>query len=327
MTKWIILVQRTLVILLLGLTACSHHKTPNFQGPSHSISNNTKGLTKETERIVFIGDSITYSGEFVAYIEAYLRVAYPERDYQFINIGLPSETVSGLSEVGHAGGAFPRPDAKERLQRSLDELKPDLVFSCYGINDGIYLPFAQSRFAAYQNGQQNLHNTVLATGASLIHLTPPDYDKKHEQQYSQVMDTYSNWLISQTNQQGWQVIDLHFPMQQQLTRERKVNPNFYYAKDGIHPNSAGHWQMAKAVLAGLGEPMARTFSETIDRLEPKVDAETLYKLVKQQQSILKDTYLTEIGHTRPRMKVGLPLKQAHEKVKQIEREIQAVLQP
>ncbi len=267
-------------------------------------------IPKETKRIVFIGDSITYAGHYVAYVEAYLKVAHPENEYEIINIGLPSETVSGLSEVGHAGGAFPRPDAEERLQRSLDELKPELVFSCYGINDGIYLPFDENRFKAYQQGVTNLHNTVTAEGTELIHLTPPDYDGDTSQNYSAVLDQYSVWLQTQSVKQNWQVIDIHFPMQNKLQLERKVNPEFYYAKDGVHPNIEGHWQIAKALLQGLGEPVLDTFEQSIGALNPKIDAQQLYTLIKRRQSLLSDAYLTQIGHKRPRMKVGLPLPQA-----------------
>ena len=64
-------------------------------------------------RIVFLGDSITYSGQYVEYIEAYLRTSQPKHRYEFLDLGLPSETVSGLSEPGHAGEAFPRPDLHE----------------------------------------------------------------------------------------------------------------------------------------------------------------------------------------------------------------------
>src|ERR1043166_6271819 len=69
------------------------------------------------KRIVFLGDSITYSGEYVATVEAALLLQKPERDYEIVDLGLPSETVSGLSEPGHAGGSFPRPNLHERLDR------------------------------------------------------------------------------------------------------------------------------------------------------------------------------------------------------------------
>ena len=56
-----------------------------------------------------------------------------------INLGLPGETVTGLSEPGHP---FPRPNVHERFGRVLAGGKPDLVFACYGMNDGIYYPFS-----------------------------------------------------------------------------------------------------------------------------------------------------------------------------------------
>ena len=44
---------------------------------------------------------------------------HSDRKFKVINCGLPSETVSGLSEPDHAGGKFPRPDLHERLGRVL----------------------------------------------------------------------------------------------------------------------------------------------------------------------------------------------------------------
>src|SRR3954464_10962111 len=84
----------------------------------------------EVKAILFLGNSITWGGNYVNDIEAYLRAQYPSRQWEFINVGLSSKTVSGLSEPGHAGGSFPRPDLHERLERVLEQAKPDLVFAC-----------------------------------------------------------------------------------------------------------------------------------------------------------------------------------------------------
>src|SRR5215216_1992441 len=138
----------------------------NVRGASESNSLIT------ARRILFLGDSITYSGEYVSYVEASLRTQFPEREFDIIDVGLPSETVSGLSEPGHAGGKFPRPDLHERLERVLAKSKPDLVFACYGMNDGIYLPFADERFRKFVDGITRLHARVVATGAGIIPVTP-----------------------------------------------------------------------------------------------------------------------------------------------------------
>ena len=128
-------------------------------------------------RIVFLGDSITYSGQFVEYIEAYLRISQPALRCEFLDLGLPSETVSGLSEPGHAGGAFPRPNLHERLERVLERTKPDLIVACYGMNDGIYHPFAQARFEKYQDGMRRLRERAAVVGAKVLHVTPPVFDR------------------------------------------------------------------------------------------------------------------------------------------------------
>src|SRR5258708_40308174 len=76
------------------------------------------------KRILFLGDSITYGGQYVDRFETFLFTQYPGEKFEVINCGLPSETVSGLSEEGHAGGKFPRPDLHERLGRVLEKEKP-----------------------------------------------------------------------------------------------------------------------------------------------------------------------------------------------------------
>ena len=115
-----------------------------------------KPLLDGVKRVVFLGDSITYAGGYVDILEAAFRVEHPGRAVEFINIGLPSETVSGLSEPGHAGGAFPRPTVHERLDRILAKAKPDLIVACYGMNCGMYYPLSDERFAKYCEGMELL---------------------------------------------------------------------------------------------------------------------------------------------------------------------------
>src|SRR5947207_293350 len=106
-------------------------------------------LLKDAKRIVFLGDSNTYAGKFIANLDAYLCTRFPDKRVELINLGLPSETVSGLSEADHP---YPRPNVHERVDRALELTKPDVVVICYGMNDGIYYPFSEERFKRYQQG-------------------------------------------------------------------------------------------------------------------------------------------------------------------------------
>ena len=268
---------------------------------------------QKAERILFLGNSITYGAHYVNYAIAYLHLNYPERNFEFINVGLPSETVSGLSEPGHADGKFPRPDVLERLDRILEEVKPDFVFSCYGMNDGIYLPFDDERFLRYRRGQEKLHEKVTATGAALIHLTPPIYDEKKGAAYANVLDIYSSWLLSQRYTHDWQVIDLHWPMQKFLEDKRRESPDFFLAPDGVHPNETGHWLMARELLIGIGEGQVDGLDSHTVYFENQEKGMEVLELVVAYQSIAKDAWLTHIGHKRPGMKACISLEETKEK--------------
>ena len=280
------------------------------------------------KRIVFLGDSITYSGEYVDFVEAYLLIHFPERKFEIIDVGLPSETVSGLSEAGHAGGAFPRPDLHERLDRVLAKTKPDLVFACYGMNDGIYLPFAEERFAKFRAGIERLRAKVEAAGAKIIHLTPPTFDAgpiknravakdakgsdKPFEVYNDTLRRYSEWLLVQ-RAKGWRVFDVHGPMDQALAERRATNPDFRFAGDGVHPGAAGHWVIARAVLDGLGQ--------ATDDFTTNARYTDLIKLVRARGRIVTDAWLTDAGHLRPGMNKGLPLAEAQAKAAELDPKI------
>src|SRR5438128_1705444 len=123
-------------------------------GAQPAASQGAAILPANVRRVLFLGDSITYAGTDVVLVETYFLTRYPGRTMEFINAGLPSETVSGLTEEGHAGGKFPRPDLHERLGRLLDQTRPELVVACYGMNDGIYLPLNEERFAKFREGME-----------------------------------------------------------------------------------------------------------------------------------------------------------------------------
>jgi lysophospholipase L1-like esterase len=276
------------------------------------------------QRILFLGDSITHGAQYVDDFALYLAIKHPERKFTVINCGLPSETVSGLSEAGHAGGKFPRPDLHERLDRVLATVKPDLVFACYGMNCGIYLPFSEERFAKYREGIEKLRVKVKAAGADIIHLTPAAFDTQAiksrvvspeaakdgdmSADYDAVLGWYAAWLVEQGKTQGWRVIDVHTAMNNALQAARQRDPNFSFAKDGVHPNEQGHRAISGAIFKYFGiqfDPDSTAYA-------------TLQKAVKQRNRVLGDAYLSAAGHLRPGMGKGLPLPEAIAKAAEIE---------
>src|SRR3982751_2575490 len=96
-----------------------------------SAADERRFFLRDGQRILFLGDSITNAGMYVEYLDAYLATRFPDQRFELINLGLPSETVSGLSEPDHP---YPRPDVHERLDRALAKTRPDVVVACYGMN-------------------------------------------------------------------------------------------------------------------------------------------------------------------------------------------------
>ncbi len=283
---------------------------------------------QNVHRIVLLGDSITYAGQYVEIIEAYYASRFPNRDLEFLDLGLPSETVSGLSEVGHAGGQFPRPNLHERLGRVLAKTKPDLVIACYGMNDGIYLPFDEERFQKFQDGIQRLHERVVAAGAKIMHVTPPTFDevKGGNPGYANALDRYSEWLLAQ-RAAGWDVVDLHEPMNRYLAERRAREPNFFLAGDGVHCNETGHWIIAKQILLHLGAPDLTGTDDPAAMLAKYANGPALLKLIQQRQRMTKDAWLTDVGHQRPGMNQGLPLAEATIKAAELEIQIRQLTAP
>lgn len=254
-------------------------------------------------KIAILGDSIPYSGQWPALVEAALRQAPAYRHAEIVSMALPSETVSGLSEPGHAGGAFPRPCLHDRLDSILSKYAPTLVIACYGMNDGMMQPFSESGFQAYQQGMERLKKRVEDSGAQFIAITPPPYmadtPEKDAARYNQVLDTYAAWLASR-KKDGWKVVDMRPELGRQIREAKKRNPRFIYAGDGVHPGQEGHFMIARAIwppLASILRVPARVRFPERDEFRKALERHNLYKLA----------WLTETGHRRPGIPKGVPV--------------------
>jgi len=219
-------------------------------------------------KVLLLGDSITRDGRYWAAIDAYLLTYCPTLKAEVFNLGLGSETASGLSEPDHP---FPRPCILSRVDACLSFVRPDVTFICYGMNDGIYYPFSEARFAAYRQGMLSLVERVAATGSRVVVVTAPPFDagskkkglqaagqeeysyKKPYRDYnSSVLARYAAWVVTLSTHDGVeQVIDIHTPLTDWIEKRRKADPKFTDG-DGVHPATPGHFQIARVILEGLG---------------------------------------------------------------------------
>lgn len=279
-----------LIGILLAMTALAPAAEPETQKP----------------RVAILGDSITYDGRWATRVESALRGTARFADAQIVNFGLGSETVSGLSEPGHAGDKFPRPCLHERLERILEAYQPNLVLACYGMNDGIYLPLDTAREKAYQDGALALKSAVEKRGGRIIFITPPlhhaDQPSDDPARYDTVLDHYGQWLVAR-RADGWQVLDIRPDLKKAVADAKRADPAFRYAPDGIHPAAEGHRFIAESICRQLWPLLGLPGSPE------SAEGDSLAVLLKRNE-LLKLAWLTKTRHIRPGIPTGLPLEQA-----------------
>ena len=283
------------------------------------------------KRVLWLGDSITQQGDYVTLTEYYLDKMFPAAKFDFVSIGLASETASCLSEKAHP---FPRPCVQERLQRALALVKPDVVVACYGMNDGIYHPQSRERMKAFQRGIEKLIAQAKAAGAEVVILTPPPFDRlpvKHLQKrdaadfsylqpyedYDSVLGDYARWEMK-LNHHAARVIDLHGPVAAYIAQRRKTEPEFSFTRDGIHPDLRGHLLMARTILQGMGVAVP---AGKLDEEVARIEADPLYALVRQQREARSEGWLGYVGYTRERTVKTASVEEVERKVADLQVQI------
>lgn len=279
-------------------------------------------------RIAILGDSITHDGRWATRVESALRATPKFADAEIVNFGLSSETVSGLSEDGHAGGKFPRPCLHERLERILDAFKPDFVLACYGMNDGIYLPHDEARMKAYQDGITRLKQAFESRKPSvwtsrIVFITPPlhnaDKPSDDPDRYDAVLDAQALWLLSK-RAEGWNIVDIRPNLKKAVAAAKRADPSFVYAADGIHPGDQGHRFIAESVCQQLWVILMLPGS-------PQFANDDAIGILTRRSDLLKLAWLTKTRHTRPGVPAGLPLDQAEAQAATLMEQYRNTIQP
>ena len=240
-------------------------------------------IPEDGDRVIFFGDSITQAGDYVLYVEAYLLTRFPDRRIDIINHGISSETISGLSEPDHVPR---RPDAHDRFDRDVAAWQPDLIVSCFGMNDGIYHPFDPDRFDRFKDGTRRLLRRAEeeADARRIDVLTPPPFDPYRRTvgdpealeygykypfiDYDDVLRRYGEWLLT-LRDEGRVIADTHGAIAEHLRRRRRDRVSLSLSPDAVHPDRTGHWLMAQSLLHAWDAPAtvseARIDAGALDR--------------------------------------------------------------
>ena len=259
------------------------------------------------QRIVFLGDSITQHGDYVADFDCWL--VSRGINIEVLNLGLASETAADLTDAENAGHkkahGFGRPLLSERMDRVIAATKPNVIIACFGMNDGGDLPADETGTKRFAEAITKLRDAALKAGVKRVVLcTPPPHDAKgnaSQKTHDENLTRYSEWLLSK-KADGWDVVDIHGTMRRALDAGRAKDPNFALSNDGVHPGREGHWLMATAILTQF----VGTDLDGIASAEQlfKAEGKEIRDLVRARMAKLFSAWMRQIGHTRPGVPCG-----------------------
>ena len=305
-----------------------------FLASCHSTIDKSEEMDLSNQKVLFLGDSITQAGQYVGFVEYALRKQNPEDKFDFYSLGLNSETASGLSEKDHP---FPRPCVHERLAGALGKIKPDVVFACYGMNDGIYHPLDEKILDAYQKGILSLVEKCREIGAEVVMISPPAFQAYAIQKklrsadaedfsyrfpyenYHQTLEAFSQWLRLGL-QQEVTCVDLNTAMTNYLIEKRKNDKSFVFSRDGIHPALGGHLFMAQELLKGLGINADLLAQENL----AEIKKDELYQLVEKRRQLRSRGWLKYVGYTRGKVFKTDSVSETESRASELLKEIDAI---
>ncbi|MBA7575059.1 Acetylxylan esterase [subsurface metagenome] len=206
-----------------------------------------KGL-QPGERIVFLGDSITWQGDkpggYVTMVRDTLQARYPDLNLEIIGAGISGNKV---------------PDLQARLQRDVVDHNPSKVFIYIGINDVWHWAKFESKGttkAVFQEGLRDIIARISHNGARVYLCTPTVIGERHDGTNPQdtMLDEYAALSRQVAEGTGAILVDLR---QAFIDCLHVYNPDNaedgILTYDGVHLIAAGNRLVAQEVLKALGE--------------------------------------------------------------------------
>jgi lysophospholipase L1-like esterase len=223
--------------LALGLLLGSVHPAA-AQARSEPLELNAR------DRIVFLGDSITHGGHYVASFQNALWCLMPEKNLSFFNAGVSGDVAA---------------DALERLDAEVVAQRPNVVTILLGMNDAGYQAFNEELLAHYRRDMTAIVKRLRAeTEAQLVLLSPTYFDERQVAEgrftppgYNDTLVRYGEVCLQLAKEHACHFVDLNTPLRQATARLRRQDEKATLVPDAIHPAEAGGMVMAHAMLTSL----------------------------------------------------------------------------
>ena len=221
-------------------------------------------------RVLFIGDSITCNGRWIAHVYDYYLRHFPDADIRVYNSGISGGSVtSALRYFEPYNGAQFRPThAVVMLGMN------DVGLGLYALGEGEedftdkQLARRKETIDAYEVGLRRLVELLEGRGVCVTLVTPTCYDESQlPRKLDKVGGDAALEYLGEINrrlaaEKGLDFVNLHAPFRLLNAACTLIGP------DRVHPTPAGQAVMARLFLAAQGLTDAPQMTDNLTRIEP-----------------------------------------------------------
>ncbi len=213
-------------------------------------------LFKNGDKVCFIGNSITNSGEFYNFIYLYYATRYPQEQLQFINCGISGDVAAGVLK---------------RMDKDILIHQPNWTVLMVGMNDvrrNLYTTEA-SKKTGIENERTKVLNTyrnntedivkILGSKSKVILQKPTIYDQTavlkaaNDFGVNDALGKCADQVQKLSDKYNTKLVDYRTIMNQVNSQLQQDNPAAtIIGPDRIHPASPGHLLMAYQFLKSTG---------------------------------------------------------------------------
>lgn len=203
-------------------------------------------VIKKGDLVAVVGDSITEQKLYSKYIEMYLTVCVPQLEATAIQLGWSGERAPGFAA---------------RMENDLVPFKPNVVTTCYGMNDGGYRKWDEQIGVPYKAAMTQIVDLMIKEGAIVIVGAPGAVDNvsfRHSKEQATVYNDNLAHLrdISKALAEASKMpfANVHDAMVSAMDKAQAELGEQYHVcgGDGVHPSPNGQLVMAYAFLKAMG---------------------------------------------------------------------------
>lgn len=247
-----------------------------------------KPLLTPTDRIVFVGDSITGQGGnggpngWVGMIGAALKANDPANQQTLVALGGSGQTVGGWVNVEKRSRTGPQFLDVKAFDVQAELNKPaDVVVIMLGMND-VLSPSLKGDEADYAKWVENYRTLITAlrerTKPRVIALTTPTpCTEDPAAPKNLVMDKMVEHLAKLAAEENCVLLPARDATWEVGAMGRRKQPDFHFTTDQVHPNLFGHLSIAAGMLRGFGESKAAKsiLERAVQEADKRADASGL----------------------------------------------------